>query len=58
MEKWFAVVVKADGEAVSFGTDLADPMPDGLEAIEIDHQPGPDELWDPATRTVVPRPVA
>lgn len=49
---WYAVV-DAQGEAVSFGTVLADPLPAGLEAVAIDHQPGEDERWDPDTRTVV-----
>lgn len=54
MAQWYAVVRRATGEAVSFGTDLAAPMPAGREAVPIDHQPGAAERWDAATRTVVP----
>lgn len=49
----FAVINSATGEAVSFGSVVADPLPSGLEAIAIDHQPGTGERWDSDTRSVV-----
>lgn len=52
-------VVKADtGEAVSFGTVVADPLPPGLQVITVDHFPGEDEQWDPTTKQVKQRNVA
>jgi len=52
---WYAVVDKATGEAVSFGTILADPLPTDLEAIEIEGQPKKGlRKWDSAARQMVP----
>lgn len=53
--KWYAVVDKTTGAAVSFGTVLADPLPDHLEAIEIPEQPSKKKgtKWDSETRTIV-----
>ena len=52
---WYAVVDKQTGEAVSFGTVLADELPAHLEAIEIAAQPskGDGTRWDSATRRIV-----
>jgi hypothetical protein len=36
---WFAVYRLADGELVSTGTVIADPLPEGLAAKEIDGDP-------------------
>jgi hypothetical protein len=55
-ERWFAVIKKATGEAVSFGTVLPDVLPDDLEAVPIDHQPGEGEGWNAATRSIVKLP--
>lgn len=54
--QWYAVIRKDTGEAVSFGTEVADPLPNGFIAVEIDHQPGEGERWDPKERAVVPAP--
>ena len=52
--KWFAVI-DASGNAVSFGTVVADPLPDGLTAVEIEGQPDKGvRKWDAQTRTMVP----
>lgn len=52
---WFAVIDKATGEAVSFGTVIADPLPAHLEAVEVEGQPKKGvRAWDAATRTMVP----
>jgi len=55
-ERWFAVCRRATGELVSSGTVVADPIPEGLEAILLAAQPdwAADE-WDAATRTVMAR---
>lgn len=53
--KWYAVVDNATGEAMSFGTQLADPLPAGMSAVEIAHQPDEHDRWDPATRALVAR---
>ena len=52
---WYAVVDKQTGEAVSFGTVLADELPEHLEAIEIASQPSKRDgtRWDAATRKLV-----
>ncbi len=43
-EQWWAVV-DGDGELVSLGTVVADPLPEGLTAIEtVEPQPG--QVWD------------
>lgn len=55
-EKWFAVVDRVTGEAVSFGTVLADPLPSHLEAIEVAQQPDGSVMWDARTRALVARP--
>lgn len=46
--RWW-VVVGTDGLAVSEGTVLADPLPDGLAAVEVDG-PGEGRAWDAAAR--------
>lgn len=53
MDQWYAVIERASGRAVSFGTEIADPLPAALEAVPIDRQPGAGERWDAVTRTVV-----
>lgn len=56
-EQWFAIVDKATGEAVSFGTVLGELAPE-LEAIPIADQPSKraGTRWDAATKTVVEEP--
>jgi len=54
-EQWYAVVNQA-GAAVSFASVLVDPLPEGLEAVAIDHQPAAGERWDPETRSIVQAP--
>jgi hypothetical protein len=54
--QWYAVVRRADGEVVSFGTTVADPMTPELEAVPIDHQPAALERWDKTLRAVVADP--
>ena len=55
MARWYAVINSSTGQALSYGTEIADPLPAGTTAVVIDHQPGTDEQWDPATRSVVAR---
>lgn len=52
-EKWFAICDRTTGEAVSFGTVLANELPPHLEAIEILAQPDKDTRWDAATKSIV-----
>ena len=59
---WF-MVVNADGEWVSFGTVVADPLPAGLVAIPLSDSDSDAlnkgrALWDAASRSVVMRPEA
>lgn len=54
--QWYAVIDKATGEALSFGTEVADPLPAELGAIPVDHQPGASEIWDKTRRAIVARP--
>lgn len=57
-EQWFAVCDRATGVAVSFGTVIADPLPEHLEAVAITAQPSKSERtrWDPVTKSVVELP--
>jgi hypothetical protein len=58
-ETWYVVYYSATGEAYSFGTSLADPMPaefsakplSAADAESVNHGTG---RWDAASRTVVP----
>ena len=57
---WYCVYVIATGEADSFGSTIADPLPDGLAAILLSEQDTAmiadgTGIWDPATLTVIPR---
>lgn len=54
--KWFAVINRETGEALSFGTEIANPLPRELIALEIDHQSQLGEIWDPKLRKVVKKP--
>lgn len=53
-EQWFAVVDRATGEAVSFGTVLGE-LAAHLEAVPIATQPAERQgtRWDAATKTIV-----
>lgn len=58
---WFAVVASDSGEAVSFGTVVADPLPPGLTALPLSEADADAlnrgrALWDAASRSVVMRP--
>ena len=48
----FYVLHDADGKAVSMGTVIADPLPDGLTAKEYDSKP--DGVWDSETLDFTP----
>lgn len=50
MTQWFAVVDDKSGRLVSQGTVLADPLPDGLVAVEIVEQNPEGFAWNEATR--------
>lgn len=61
MSGWYCVYVTVTGEADSFGTVLADPMPDQYSVKELSD----DEttmlldgtgIWSPQQLAVVPRP--
>ncbi len=57
MVLWYAVYHAASGELVSYGTDVADPLPEGLAVREIGEQPpGRSEMWDTEQIAYVPRP--
>lgn len=51
-EQWWAVI-DSTGEAVSFGTVLADPLPAGLVALKVTQQPDEKKRWDAATKALV-----
>lgn len=53
--KWYAVVNKKTGEAVSFGTEVADPLSSELDVIELEHEPRNDEEWDSETKKMIKR---
>jgi len=55
-EQWYAVVEKSTGRAISFGTKIASILPAEWEAIPISNQPGSEQVWDEATRSLIPRP--
>lgn len=52
--RWFAVL-DASGAPVSVGTVLADPLPKGLTAIEVDG-PAEGRPWDADARSWGPKP--
>lgn len=51
-EQWYAVIDEATGEARSFGTVLADVLPDGLVAVPIAKQPNRAQRWNAAKRAI------
>lgn len=56
-ERWF-VVINDEGQCVSIGTVVADPLPDGLTAIPILDADAASlttggGVWDAATRSVI-----
>ena len=53
MTQWYAVLNEA-GEHVSTGTEVADPLPEGFEALPIDESLIRGHVWDPAARAFVP----
>lgn len=50
----FCVYRLSDGEAVSFGSVVADPLPDGLAVVDVGDITG--KRWDPQTLTMVDAP--
>lgn len=58
-DTWFAII-DADGRAVSYGTVVADPLPDGFTARPLTDdevatlQAPTGALWDTETEAVVP----
>ncbi len=48
MNDWFAVYRDSDGELVSTGSVVADPLPLGLTKKLISGPPN-DQIWNPAT---------
>ena len=56
-EQWWAIVRAADGELVSVGTRVADPLPEGLAVLPLDHEPDWSvERWNPVGRCCEPAP--
>lgn len=53
-EQWFAVL-DADGQPVSEGTILADPLPDGMTAVPVDG-PSDGRPWDGTAQAWGPLP--
>lgn len=51
----FCIYRISDGQAVSFGTVVADPLPDGLAAIDVGDITG--KRWDPQALAMVDVPV-
>jgi hypothetical protein len=49
---WYALV-DVNGNALSFGTEVPDPLPEGISSVLIDHPPGEFEAWDPITQEVI-----
>lgn len=47
---WYLVYRDSDGQAVSLGTEIADPLPEGLKAYELGEDLPERIDWDPATR--------
>ena len=60
MADWFAVYHDPNGELVSTGTVIADPLPPGLSKKQLAGPPG-DQVWDTGTLNfiagVVPSPI-
>jgi hypothetical protein len=46
---WYAVVDNATGALLSVGSVIADPLPEGLVALELGEE-RPTGVWNPATR--------
>jgi hypothetical protein len=56
---FYAVYELATGALRSVGSVVADPLPDGLAALELSGAPDFGAVaWDPATRAFAPRPPA
>lgn len=50
----FCIYRISDGQAVSFGSVVADPLPDGLAAVDVGDITG--KRWDPQTLAMVDAP--
>jgi hypothetical protein len=55
MATWYVVYRESDGEAVSIGTVLADPLPEGMAAKAFGSE-RPEGRWNPATLDFDPLP--
>ena len=55
---WYAVYRIADGQLLSVGEVVANPLPDGLASIQIDEPNFITHEWDSASLTFVQRPQA
>jgi hypothetical protein len=54
---WYAVCRDVDGELISIGTVLAEPMPEGMVALEQAQRPdAATQIWDRTLRVFVARP--
>lgn len=51
---WFAVYEVESGRLVSQGSVVADPLPEGLAAVEIVEQNPEGMIWSPEVRGFVP----
>lgn len=55
---WYALVRDSDGELVSIGTVLANPLPAGIVALALPGEPSySTTIWDAGTRTFITRPL-
>ena len=56
-EKWYAVYRASDGELLSVGTDIANPLPAGVTAVLLAEQPDFAKVeWEPGSRNMRPKP--
>jgi len=54
---WHAVYRTSDGQLMSVGDVIADPLPDGLASIEIAEPDFSTHEWDAASRSFMPKAV-
>ena len=53
---WRCVYRKIDGAAISFGTDIEAPVPEGHEAVLVEGPPTRERMWDRDSRSFKDRP--
>jgi hypothetical protein len=61
MQNWHLLYNTTTGESVSIGTVIADPLPEGINALPLTDEQGEglqngSLIWDAATRTLIPTP--